>query len=730
MKLHIKNFRGTAPNTDPRLLDTNFATEAQNCSIDTGAIVPLVSSKDEEETFAEATKTLYPYQGDMLSWTTSVDVCKTPIENDLWERIYYTGDGVPKFKAIKRHEVSTAYTANTQIKWASGNTVWKCTTAGTTASTAPSITSIAIGGTCTDGTVVWTRLDESTSYPDYDTVNLKMSRPDTAPSSTGKPFSVSDFTVQMEYFYESSDGTITPGGVVSSGAFVWVGTPRNRADDAEDRGNFIGKDAIYVDEERTFISYAYYEVLNTYLDSLSVTNKYTRFKMMVYSGSTLVAEIYENTSINKADGLVNVGWITPVMSRGTFDDGDNINNTGVAADADYTYFFFNYTDVSLDVTYLFTYVDKYGRESRSGDPSTSTTYPCYRKVRVVFSDTAPAGTVYRRLYRVSSTSDSGGEYLFVADIPVATTTYYDYVANANLGDSVPSIEWYEPDDDLQGLVSLQGGFFAAFTGRSVKFSEPNYPWAWPAYDIPIDDTIVGLGVSGNNVIVLTEGPPAIITTSGPSLTSVSPIASNQSCESKDSIVMDSGVVYFASPDGYCMADGAVITNLTSPFLSKIQWNAYNPSSITAFAYDGKVYLSPNEGNTLIYSYSTKESGLLTMGIKFHAAYYEATEDTLYYVSDGKLYSLFSGTGNMEATWGKKLYSDQPTVPKMIRVYADAYPVKIRLSNTTATHEINVKSADVFRLPKMRKDREWIATYIGRSTVSEIALSSGMRGILL
>lgn len=730
MKLHIKNFKGTAPNTDPRLLETNFATEARNCSIDTGAIAPFTNSKDEGETLSESTKTIYPYQGDRLSWTTSVDVCKTPIENDLWERIYYTGDGVPKFKAIKRHEVSTAYTSNTQIKWTTGNTVWKCTTAGTTAATAPSITGVAIGATVSDGGAVWTRLDEATNYPDYDTVNLSFPRPSAAPVPTGVKFGSTEFTVEMHYFYESGDGTITAGGV-ASGGFVDIGSLFPASPDAEDRGNLQGGagGGVVVDETNTFVGYAFFRMTSAYVAGLAVAGKFTRFKMKVLSGSTLLAEVYENTSFNKADGFVNIGWNTPVMVRGAFAEDANINNTGVAADADSTYLYFTYSVTDVDATYLFTYVDKYGRESRASDPSRVATYPCYRKVRLVFSDTAPTGTAYRRLYRVSSTSDAGGEYLFVADIAVATTTYYDYVANINLGDAVPSIEWYEPDDDLSGLVAIPGGFFAAFTGKSIKFCEPNYPWAWPAYDVPVDDDIVGLGVSGNNIVVLTTGAPAIVTTSGPTLTSVSYIASQQSCLSKDSIVMDAGVVYFASPDGYCMADGAVITNLTAPFLSKEQWNEYNPESITAFAYDGKVYLSPNTGNTLIYSYSTKEAGLIPMDIQFHAAYYEATTDTLFYVSAGKVYSLFAGTGNMEATWGKRLYSDQPTVPKMIRVYSDAYPVTIRLSNTTATHEIKVNSADVFRLPKMRKDREWIVTYTGRATVSEIALSSGMEGIL-
>jgi len=53
---------------------------------------------------------------------------------------------------------STAYALNSYITWSTNSTTWKCTTAGTTAATAPSISGITIGGTVTDGTVVWTQV--------------------------------------------------------------------------------------------------------------------------------------------------------------------------------------------------------------------------------------------------------------------------------------------------------------------------------------------------------------------------------------------------------------------------------------------------------------------------------------------------------------------------------------------------------------------------------------------
>lgn len=53
---------------------------------------------------------------------------------------------------------STAYALNYYVTLTgSGAGVYKATTAGTSASTAPSTTGVSVGGTVTDGTVTWTR---------------------------------------------------------------------------------------------------------------------------------------------------------------------------------------------------------------------------------------------------------------------------------------------------------------------------------------------------------------------------------------------------------------------------------------------------------------------------------------------------------------------------------------------------------------------------------------------
>lgn len=51
---------------------------------------------------------------------------------------------------------TTAYAVGDWYTWSSGTTVWECTTAGTTAGSAPSIVGLSYGDTVVDGTVTWT----------------------------------------------------------------------------------------------------------------------------------------------------------------------------------------------------------------------------------------------------------------------------------------------------------------------------------------------------------------------------------------------------------------------------------------------------------------------------------------------------------------------------------------------------------------------------------------------
>jgi hypothetical protein len=205
--------------------------------------------------------------------------------------------------------------------------------------------------------------------------------------------------------------------------------------------------------------------------------------------------------------------------------------------------------------YVYTYVSTFGGVSEESAPSpASTILTLYTGDTVTINGfTAPPTSGYnitsRRIYR-SVTGATTDSYLFVAEIPLATTSYTDSLTAEQLGEALSTIGWVPPPSDMAGLVSHPSGALAGFSGNTVYFSEPFYPHAWPlAYAISIPDRIIGLGIFGTSIVVMTDRNPYIITGSYPGAMSSERVPILEPCVSKPSIYSDEYGVVYASPNG-------------------------------------------------------------------------------------------------------------------------------------------------------------------------------------
>ena len=84
--------------------------------------------------------------------------------------------------------------------------------------------------------------------------------------------------------------------------------------------------------------------------------------------------------------------------------------------------------------------------------------------------TVPSGytLTHRRIYRATA-----GVFLFVAEIPIASTSYSDSILAEDLGEELPSLTWLPPPDTLKGLINLPGGVMAGFTLKTLSFIVTN-----------------------------------------------------------------------------------------------------------------------------------------------------------------------------------------------------------------------------------------------------------------
>lgn len=242
--------------------------------------------------------------------------------------------------------------------------------------------------------------------------------------------------------------------------------------------------------------------------------------------------------------------------------------------------------------YCFTWVSAYGEEGPPSPPILAS-----GKIDAVWNLTLPAITggestqrniTLRRIYRTITGSQGDTSYYLVVELPVATLTYADTILGSVViaNGLIPSTFWVGPSAILDGLILMPNGIMAGFNGRDVYFSEPYRPHSWPVqYSVSVEQPIVGLGVTGNTLVVLTDGYPYFLSGIHPSSMTQTKHNDLVPCLEAGTIVSSPDGVYFASSLGLMLASNGTIVMVTYQLISKRQWrNNYVPEKLHAIYY--------------------------------------------------------------------------------------------------------------------------------------------------
>lgn len=98
--IRMDKFKGLAPVFHPRELPPTAAQRALEVELEDGTLKPLNAPGATVGALTLAgDRSMYRYNGTWLSWPGDVSVEESPISEDLYQRIYYTGDGAPKLRA-------------------------------------------------------------------------------------------------------------------------------------------------------------------------------------------------------------------------------------------------------------------------------------------------------------------------------------------------------------------------------------------------------------------------------------------------------------------------------------------------------------------------------------------------------------------------------------------------------------------------------------------------------
>lgn len=183
---------------------------------------------------------------------------------------------------------------------------------------------------------------------------------------------------------------------------------------------------------------------------------------------------------------------------------------------------------------------------------------------------------------------AGGTHTFVSGENVLT---------ADLGAVGESIFYDRAPVDLTNLRGHPNGFFVASKDNVLYFSEPYAPWAWPVdYQIPIDQTIIGVGIYGSTIVVATDG--WIYTFSGPHPTSLyKSKLSFQPCLSQRGLAETDDGVLFPSLEGFQHVTAGGVFNMTQDMFKPEDWVDYELDTIHGTWYN-KAYYGFYQSNDL------------------------------------------------------------------------------------------------------------------------------------
>lgn len=317
--------------------------------------------------------------------------------------------------------------------------------------------------------------------------------------------------------------------------------------------------------------------------------------------------------------------------------------------------------------YVYTYVNAYGEE---GPPSAVDSISDYDTGNVDIDGitAAPATRQIDKiyLYRTSSSGSGVATFRFVlqatwfsaaasytagADYVIYGNDVYlctinhsgawnggnftsgENVTDANLSTvTLPSQYWDPPPAALKGLVILPNGVAAGFTGNDVYLSEPYQVHAFPeSYIVSISQTIIGLGTFGNNIVVVTNGKPFIISGENPAQVSSRELKGFYPGLSKQSIVSSEYGVQYVCREGIVRVNDAGVTIDTAQFMDPTDWETYYAASVRGVVYSGKYFAFYQDADTvfhgLIIDYAA--GGVVELSFEIYCGYVSESDGQLY-----------------------------------------------------------------------------------------------------
>lgn len=360
------------------------------------------------------------------------------------------------------------------------------------------------------------------------------------------------------------------------------------------------------------------------------------------------------------------------------------------------------------VYYVVTVVDGFGAEGPPCLPTIGKLRNRNEPLSVTFT-TKPSGDynlgagAKLRIYRSNSGTEST-VFQFAGEVPFFSQGFTDNVLNEELQEVLPSTTWSGPPDDnsslwpdgpLQGMEYGPNGILSGFSKRTVYFSEPYLPHAWPTeYSITIRDEIKATKWISAGLLVVTNGIPVLITGAHPASMTVFEPEKGYACSSARSLVDMGGWAIYQSPDGLIAVEGLKFILLTEEFYTNNLWRGQVPTNSIGGNSEGRYVLfwdnGAGERQGLVFDPLAGKNAITTTSLYSGLAYHDMpTGNLLVRDPDSNTVAVFDAGGKLPYVWRSKIYTlPTPTNFAFLELVANNYPVQVVLKAGDRWGQIN------------------------------------------
>lgn len=365
---------------------------------------------------------------------------------------------------------------------------------------------------------------------------------------------------------------------------------------------------------------------------------------------------------------------------------------------------------------VYTYVSSRGDESAPSPSSAELVCKTDDAIDVASIAPPPAGRDIDRIRVYATVSGESGDTEFFFQLELASSASSGTIAALQSNTDVLETDgWLPPPADLSCLTPMWNGMAAGISGNGVQVCPAFALYAWPIkYQfLPPDAKPVGLGRWGEqNLLVLTTGRPCALVGTGPDSLDLQPVTGH-ACSSEPSIVgFDHGVVY-ACEDGLAYYNGGAPVLLTQNLLTRDDWQAMNPTTMSASRYEGGYLCFYTDGGGVRRGFlldPANPQGMFFLDAGYTAAWFDDLQDALF-VLDGPAVKKWHPIGGdpMTATFVSKVWVTGTVNFRFAKVTADAYPVTLMVDAGPFTAEEQTNMADL--LAQFPTELSWVGNYL-------------------